>query len=214
MENDEQAGINEIEMVESASNSAKSGWNANRIVSLSAISISLFTLFILIYQSRLLSQQFELMQKQQYASVLPYLEIGPSFSGDRFHITLSNTGIGPAFIKDVFVIYEGEKYQLDAYGFLEKFVTPEDSLFNITYSSLYEGRVMQSGADLMLIGAINSERNAYHLRRFFMEKESLVFGLEYASVYDERWILESRYPPIPIPKEEYERRDLNYNVAE
>ncbi len=189
-----------------------SSWDTNRIVSISAISISLFTLFILIYQSRLLSRQFDLAQKQQFASVLPYLEIGPSYSGDTFHITLSNTGIGPAFIKDVFAIYEGERHQLDAYGFLEKYVTPEDSLLNITYSSLYEGRVIQPGTDLMLIGAINSTRDAQNLRSFFMEKESLIFGIEYASVYDERWVLESIYPPIPIPKEEYQSRELNQNL--
>lgn len=181
----------------------KSAWNANRIVSISAISISLFTLFILIYQSRLLSRQFELAQKQQYASVLPYLEIGPSFGSDYFRIILSNTGIGPAFIKDVYILYNDDKYALDLFQFLNEFATPADSLGQYGYSSLYTGRVLQPGTVHELIWSDASPFDAGKLRTFFIEKD-IVLVIEYASVYDERWILESTYPPIPIPKGEYQ----------
>jgi hypothetical protein len=189
--------------------SKKKTWNTNRIIGLSAIAISLFTLFILIYQSRLLSRQFELAQRQQFASVLPYLEVGPSFGLDYFRITLSNTGIGPAFIKDVFVYYNDERHEMDLHRFLEKFSTPEDSIVQIRYSSLFNGRVIQPGAELVLISADESPHHAAKLREFFMSKDSLIFGIEYASVYDERWVLESTYPPIPIPKDEYEKRKAN-----
>lgn len=182
----------------------KSAWNANRIVSISAICISLFTLFILIYQSRLLSRQFEQAQKQQYASVLPYLEIGPSFGYDYFRVVLSNTGIGPAFIKEVFILYNDEKYEMDLFRFLEEYATPADSIGQYGYSSLYPGRVIQPGSFHELIWSDASSFDAGKLRDFFTTKD-IVLVIEYASVYDERWILESTYPPIPIPKGEYVR---------
>lgn len=51
-------------------------WNdSNKLVSFSAILISAVSLFILIYQTNLASKQFELEQKQQLASVKPYLQI-------------------------------------------------------------------------------------------------------------------------------------------
>lgn len=177
--------------------------NTNLIISLSAITISLFTLFILIYQSQLLSRQFELAQKQQFASVLPYLEIGPSFGLDYFHIILMNTGIGPAFIKDVYIYDNGEKYQLDLYGYITKFRTPQDSLGQLRYSSLFPGRVIQAGNDFVLISSDASVRDAQQLRNFFMSRENFMLVIEYASVFDERWIIDSAFLSVPIPKDEY-----------
>ncbi len=58
----------------------KKFWNADKIISLSAFVVSIATLLALMYQIRLSGKQNELAQrqqelvrKQQYASVLPYL---------------------------------------------------------------------------------------------------------------------------------------------
>lgn len=177
--------------------------NTNLILSLSAITISLFTLFILIYQSHLLSRQFELAQKQQFASVLPYLEMGPSFGMDYFRFLIMNTGIGPAFIKDVFIYENGEKYQLDLYGYVSEFSTPDDSLGSIRYSSLFSGRVIQPGTEFLLIASDESVQDAQMLRNFFMKREHFMLVIEYASVFNERWIIDSRFLSSPIRKDEY-----------
>lgn len=77
----------------------KSFWNADKIVSLSAMAIALFTLVVLLYQSNILERQYELTVKQQKASVLPYIFFGDSFSEDYYEIFIENKGMGPAFIK-------------------------------------------------------------------------------------------------------------------
>lgn len=177
--------------------------NPNLILSLSAMAISLFTLFILMYQSHLLSRQFELAKKQQYASVLPYLEIGPSFGSDFFHVYLNNTGVGPAFIKDVYIVADSTYYQLDLFGFISEFSTPEDSLGAFSYSSLYPGRVLQAGAELRLLSTSGSIHDTRHLRNFLFNKAPILV-VEFASIYDQRWILDSRFLSTPIPKEDYE----------
>lgn len=175
--------------------------NTNMIVSISAIGISLMTLFVLMYQSHLLSKQFELAQKHQYASVLPYLEIGPSVRSDAFHINLGNTGVGPAFIKDVYIVVDSTWYQLDIYGFVDQFAEASDSLGRFSYSSLYPGRVIQAGKNLNLL-SVTGERESRNFLTF-LDKHQPILVVEFASVFDQRWIIDSRFLSTPIPKEEY-----------
>ncbi|MBT8223808.1 MAG: hypothetical protein KJN96_11640, partial [Eudoraea sp.] len=49
----------------------KINWNSDRILGLSAMSISFITLVIFIYQTNLMS-------KQNYLSILPYLQLSTS----------------------------------------------------------------------------------------------------------------------------------------
>jgi hypothetical protein len=180
-------------------------WNADKIVSLSAISISLFTLIILIYQARLLNRQFEVQRQQQYASVLPYLEIGPSFGNDYFQINIGNTGIGPAFIKDVYVMNSKERFSLDFYDYYTKYASQElqQSVGAVSYSRLYQGKVLQAGQIVKMISKTGDYDEVKNFSNFFIKQDSFKLVVEYASVYDERWIIDSDFPPNPMPKKEY-----------
>ncbi|MFD2035042.1 hypothetical protein ACFSKL_09580 [Belliella marina] len=76
--------------------------DSNRLLSFSAIFISVVSLFILIYQTSLATKQFELEQKQQLASVMPYLQQWNGYQDEEeFSIIVENFGIGPAFIKNL-----------------------------------------------------------------------------------------------------------------
>ena len=64
---------------------------------------------------------------------MPYLVI--SYSSDldvyspdsitSYELFLSNNGLGPAFIEEVKVIYQGKTYQMDPANFLKKEIKPE-----------------------------------------------------------------------------------------
>ncbi|KEO72274.1 hypothetical protein [Anditalea andensis] len=97
----------ETELPKENRDNSKFWKDSNRLLSFSAMFISAVTLFILIYQTSLATKQFDLEQKQQLASVMPYLLVATSYmSEDEFTVTVENLGIGPAFIKNVQVHYK------------------------------------------------------------------------------------------------------------
>ena len=97
------------------------GWSSDRWLSLLAIIASLGTLFTVAYQT-------DLIRKQQYASVLPYLEIWNSTGGDSYRLILLNNGIGPAFVEGVNIYYRDTIYQMDPANFLAKEIVKTDTI--------------------------------------------------------------------------------------
>ncbi|WP_299364398.1 hypothetical protein [Winogradskyella sp.] len=76
-------------------------WTTEKIMSSSALFISVISLIALLYQSYLAREENKLMQKQQSASVLPYLSQWISNSSEGHQIVIGNKGVGPAFIEKV-----------------------------------------------------------------------------------------------------------------
>lgn len=74
-------------------------WNADRIVSISAMVVGVGSLFIILYQT-------QLMRESQRASVFPYLMVAMQSNEQGVFFSLTNTGIGPALIEDVKVVPE------------------------------------------------------------------------------------------------------------
>jgi hypothetical protein len=154
--------------------------NTNLIVSISAIVISLGSLFFNYIQT-------DLIAKQQKASVLPYLEISNTMNKSfnkisLFRYEVSNNGLGPAFIKNVSVIYEGKEIKdTDVVSFLSK----KGIINNFTSSSVSKGAIIPSGKTiehLILTDTIVSNK----VSDLFSE-EKLKLKIQYASVYDELW---------------------------
>lgn len=161
---------------------AKKFWTSEKILSVSAILISLGTFFSIVYQNQLL-------RKQQSASVLPYLEIWNSQNVGRYQLILMNNGIGPAFVRDVRVVYQDSTYQNDPYGFFASVIKPMDStLKNVYYSNIIPGRLIPAGERVEMIGVENSEESARTLASFFASGEKVRVEIEFESVYGERWI--------------------------
>lgn len=159
----------------------KKDLQSSDIISACAIFISLITLFAVLYQTWLL-------KKQQYASVLPILEVfnsGPTSS--EYSLVLLNTGIGPAFIKSMKIHYKDTIYESDPHSFLEKVIFPHDTMEYI-YSHVRPGKVIPAGEKVLLLEVSNSERNALKLRKLFGD-EIAKLEITYGSVYDEEWRL-------------------------
>lgn len=190
----------------------KGFWNADKIVSMSAMAIALFTLVVLLYQSNILERQYELTVKQQKASVFPYLQIGPSFSEGRYTITISNKGIGPAFIKGFYAKKSDSIISIyDLVSYYDNF-SPNQRNVACEYASLYNGVVIAPGEEKELLNAIGDQDGIDLIDKFFSEymynSNDSKFMIEYSSTFDDTWVLETSFPPQPIPKEEY--RDFQF----
>lgn len=158
----------------------KSFWNADKILSITAIVLSLGTFIVFIYQTALI-------REHQYASVLPYLSMGNAGGGTaNYTLVLQNNGIGPAIIHSVKTRKDKLEYFEDPYNFLLR--VPEADSIDFYYSNLMPGMLIQAGNQVELLGVNNSLDDSDKLRRIV---ESLDIYIEYESIYGQRW--EARY---------------------
>lgn len=154
-------------------------WTSDKIISISAFLISLATLFTLMFQTRL-------MQKQQYASALPHLMIGDSYSNQSFSLSLVNNGVGPAFIQDIKIYYDGKSFDHDPASFLRTIMRENNSeSINFHWTLVSKGRVLPAGKSIEMIGVQNSAKDADKLLKIFVEEA--VVEIIYTSIYDETW---------------------------
>lgn len=159
-------------------------WNSDKILSFTAILISLLTLVVFLYQTNL-------MRKQQLLSVLPYLAIGNYGLGtSNFTLVLQNDGIGPAFIEDQKIIYLDSTYHMDLPGFLYAHVPAMDSLSNISYSNIYPGKMIPPNEKIELLRVNESIEDELKLLRL-LEALEIDYEIHYRSIYNERWVLRS-----------------------
>lgn len=154
--------------------------SADRVVSLTAIIVSLGTLFTIVYQT-------QLIRKQQYASVLPYIEMWNSNRGDSYSYMLFNNGIGPAFVKEVKVHYGDSTVVGDLAFFTYHVIKPVDSVKNYSYSNIKAGGLIPAGKKIDLISVSNDSVNAAILRKWFSKGDHIQVEVIYESVYKERW---------------------------
>jgi len=174
-------------------------WSSDKVVSMSAIFISLMTLITFVHQNRLL-------QKQAALSVLPYLSITTAYtvsSKPSFRLKIINRGVGPAIIESQEVSYDGKVYKDDFIEFLNEQIPGFDSLQNIAQSNLVFGSVLPSGEDLDIIGVYSdiNEVNLIAAKLQELNDSGMKYKVVYRSIYGERWMItESSDLPIVLPK--------------
>ena len=172
----------------------KSFWSSDKLLSLFAFLVSVGTFSTFAYQTYLI-------QKQQYASMMPYLMIEKYNDGTgeyvKRRIILANDGIGPAFIQDVKIYYKDSVYQQDPGSFFFAFVHPPDSIdASIDDGDLALGQVIPAGEEVLLIGS-NDEYSAKAIYQLFYGDETTL-EIIYTSVYDEVWKVTDNDPPEKI----------------
>lgn len=148
---------------------------AEYLVAGSAAFVSLTTLLVLIYQTRLMNQQ-------QRASAWPYLEWLSSDVAD-FHLTVRNKGVGPAIVKKVEMRVDG-KAVADNIAMVRAVLGPGSDVDWI--NSTISGRVLSPGEEVIpfQIADVKAGRDfeerlgAHH---FEME-------ISYCSVYGDCWV--------------------------
>jgi hypothetical protein len=179
-------------------------FNTDRIVSLTAIVVGVGSLFIIVYQTHLIRQS-------QHASALPYLMIAINANDAGVHLTLSNSGVGPALIEDIRILSRGTEFQGDPHDFYISLRPGADSAISI--NKIMPGRLIPAGASLGMFGLDPERAKGEHGGKFVAEllhlfevaevartwyasvgaagTEKAVIQITYASVYGDRWRLRS-----------------------
>lgn len=171
---------------------AKARWTTDKIVSFSAIMISLVTLIVFIYQT-------QLMAEQQRLSVLPHMSFAyMNTGGPDFTILVSNDGIGPAFVEDVEIHYADSIYKKDLPSFLYQDVPEMDSIENVVHSNILPGQLIPAGRRIEILMVEGSQKDADRLLSL-LRQLNIRAELRYRSAYNERWLLTTdSFAPIPL----------------
>lgn len=166
-------------------------WNPEKLLGISAMTISFITLLIFIHQTNLMS-------KQNYLSILPYLSLSISNSpGDNsFRLSLDNYGVGPAIIESISIKYQGDEYDLADFNhevltFLKAKVPELDSLKVISYSTLERGLAIPANVSYNILEVKNSKED-YLLLHNNLNKllaDGLYFEIIYKSIQNEYWMI-------------------------
>lgn len=173
----------------------KKFWTAEKILGLSALFVSLCTLFVFIYQTNLI-------RKQQYMSVYPHLNLTNYHSESlNYKYVLINQGVGPAFIKSIHVKELNGKPYDSLLDYIEDKLEERDSIW-FHYSDLYEGQLIPANKEIILFGLsdrgytkaqnlpLNTIAGAKKLRQI-LNSDSLEIKITYESIYSESWSITS-----------------------
>ena len=173
----------ERELSKPLESARKSFWSSDKLLSLFAFLISVGTFSTFAYQTYLI-------QKQQYASTMPYLMLFLNNDGSgeytQHSITLANNGIGPAFIQDIKIHYQDSIFQQDPSAFYFGHFSPADtSNYSVNNQDIFPGFAIPAGGEVLLIGSV-SEYSASVIYDLFYGGKTTV-EITYTSVYDEVW---------------------------
>jgi hypothetical protein len=148
------------------------------MVAFSAIFVSIATLFVYLYQARI-------MQNQLHTSVWPYVEWLYSNGNNQFIITVQNKGIGPAIIRDVTLKLDDAEMGSNSDLFKTLLGHTNFEFVNSTVA----GRVILPGESIEMVHVYDSvaARAIDSLLLWDNSKHKLTFELCYCSVYDDCW---------------------------
>jgi len=163
-------------------------WTSDKLVALTALFISLLTLFIFIWQTNIIS-------KQSHLSVMPYLILDSSDSGDNqsISITLSNHGVGPAIIVMKQFTYNDRTYNVEFDEFLKLNFPEMDSINILNYSSIEPGRAIPAGGKRNILTCGGDTKSYLTFTQIMNEllENGFEYQIEYKSIYDDNWIIET-----------------------
>lgn len=175
-------------------------WNSEKVMSSSAIFISLVTLIAMIYQSNLMREEYELARQAQFASTMPYLMLSNmNGNGPNHTLTLRNNGLGPAFIDSVIIEYQDSVYYTDLPNFLYDNVPEVYDIPSLYHSNLSPGQLMAAGESLNMLQVIDSQESTDSLLSTLSRLSGLRYRVIYRSVYNERWEINTdRLQPVKL----------------
>ncbi|HQQ96842.1 MAG TPA: hypothetical protein PLX35_06240 [Cyclobacteriaceae bacterium] len=150
-------------------------WKPDFIVAILAVTIGVLTMFVYIYQARVMSRQL-------HASVWPYIEVVFSQGAQGISVEIANKGVGPAMIKKHRVVYDGVEFPERKIDSLLVAMVGRKINRNLT---TVESRVMAPGEKINFI-LINEMRDMLALDSA-LKHHRISVSVCYCSIYDECW---------------------------
>lgn len=174
-------------------------WTTDKIMSTSALFISVLSLVGLMYQSYLAREENKLIQMQQSASVLPYLHQWYSEYEDNYRLIIGNKGVGPAFIKHVEITLDSTKNFDNTNDLFNEIFRTTKGFDTIPHnmSNLVTGFVLPANQDISLI-MIEQKQNINAFKSVLNQRQ-IAFKIVYEDVYGTQWLL-SNFNNENVPK--------------
>jgi hypothetical protein len=159
--------------------------NVNTLIGSTAVIVSLGTLIVLIYQSKI-------MREHEEKSAVPKLELWNDLSGGYYALSVINRGLGPAIIEKVTISYNEKEYNLDPMQFIYWYADStkiEQPL--IEGSSLYPGIIIPNEHKVVLTRSTDSLSTSITKDLFYVgiKKKAKVI-IYYSSIYGKVWKLD------------------------
>lgn len=181
----------------------KINWTADKIMSTSALFISVISLIALLYQSYLAREENKLIQQQQSASVLPHLSQWFSTTSSGFKVIFGNKGVGPAFIKEVKLeMKDTTFYNTDhlVNHMLRSIYKKDSILIPASTSTFSDGYVLPANETIEVVTIKKQEH--FKIFRNFLNTLNLEYTIIYADVYGSEWTFSNKESnsPYPVPK--------------
>lgn len=177
------------EKIKTKKKKLKVTWTTDKIMSTSALFISVLSLVGLMYQSYLAREENKLIQMQQSASVLPYLHQWYSEFDNSFKLIVGNKGVGPAFIKEVKLVLDSTKTFDNTYDLFNDIFKSNKSLDTITFinNNLLSGFVLPANEEINLIEI--QDNNSINAFKLVFNSRKILFKIVYEDAYGSQWLL-------------------------
>ena len=158
------------------------------IIAVGVTLISACALVVSIYQTRIMTEQRELMFQQAKASVWPHISMGVSKGHSdgkiaNFIIGVGNVGVGPAIIKGVRVSYNGKMTE-HWWDLFKQFEKP-DSIETYVSNSSINDRIVRIEEEFV---ALNLNNNLPLAQIYYREAPNIKFEILYESIYGDKWL--------------------------
>lgn len=179
----------ETEIEQPKKSRKKINWTTDKIMSTSALFISVISLIALLYQSYLAREENKLTQMQQSASVLPHLNQWYSEYDNNFKFVIGNKGVGPAFIDDVEIELDAKHKFNNTDDLFDHIFNNTKGLDTIPYSknTLIKGFVLQANEQINVLEIDNA--NNLDFVKDLLSKKTILYKITYKDVYGAKWLL-------------------------
>ncbi len=183
------------------------------IIAVGVTFISLCALVVSVIQTSLLQEEREMMREHARASVWPHLHLGTTISHNKdnnnisnFKFFVTNSGVGPAIVTDVKVMYKDSIAK--NWWHLFKIMGIPDSVDTRITNAYINKKVVKIGETITIL---NFDKNRPLANAFvwkLKQEKGLSIDIYYKSIYGEQWKIHDGSQPVKIedfeglPKEE------------
>lgn len=175
--------------------------NTEKIIGFSAMFISLLTLIIFLYQTRIISKQARL-------SVTPRISFTAGIANFddfiKFSIGIKNNGLGPAIIDSTAIFAFNKYYPLNFKEFTKTKYPQADTIISSSSTNVItRGATLLPNNEVMLVETSVPNKNIRSFYKMYgLEEGDTTFPFDviiyYSSIYEEKWKVTLRTAGHPI----------------
>ncbi len=175
--------------------------NTEKIIGLSAMFISLLTLIIFLYQTRIISKQARLSvtPRISFTAGVAHLD-----STVVFRIGVKNNGLGPAIIDSTAILSKNKYLPLNFNKFTKTYYPQSDSIISSSTSIYFtKGATLLPNNEVVLIEAeVPKEKTPSFYKMYGLKEGDTNFPFDiiiyYSSIYEEKWKVSYNFLGHPV----------------